>query len=353
VIRRPGPPARPDDAPGTDARLALLRAPGTHGLPPGADVEAIETHMAWVVLAGDVALKLKKPVRHPFLDFSTTAARERACREELRLNRRLAPGVYLGLDTLRWDGRALTLAPESAPVGDARVVDWVVRMRRLPRERMLDAMIARGAVGPAEVDAIAGRLAAFYRAASPPPPDGARYVARFVDGQAANRAVLGRPGLAPPGAPGALDRLDRALAATAGRLRARAAQGRIVDGHGDLRAEHVCLLETPLVIDALEFDAELRRCDPFDEIALLGVECEVLGAAWIGPRLVRHLETALADPDGAALVPFYRASRALLRARLALAHLLEPSPRTPLRWAPLAARFVAVAHAALDAAGTA
>lgn len=342
-------------APGLEERLRFLRDPGTHGLPAGTPIEVIETHMAWVVLAGNAALKLKKAVRYPFLDFSTPAAREHACREELRLNARLAPDVYLGLEALQWDGHALSLVPAAAtcPSG-TRTLDWLVRMRRLPRERMLDVLVERRAVAPRDIDALADTLFAFYRALPPvrPPDDG--YVARFEREHARNREVLcdARLGLAAEAGP-VLDGFGRALAAHAPRLRARVAAGRVVDGHGDLRPEHVCLLETPVVIDALEFNAELRLVDPIDEAAQLGVECDALGAPWIGPRLAARLADGLQDPEGLALLPFYRAWRALLRARLALAHLLEPTPRRPERWAPLARRFIEAARREAAAAGDA
>ena len=99
-------------------------------------VETIETHMSWVFLAGEHVLKMKKPVRYPFLDFSTLAAREFDCREELRLNARLAPGVYLGLMALQERGGGLALVPEAQLPTAGRTVDWLVLMRRLPARRM-------------------------------------------------------------------------------------------------------------------------------------------------------------------------------------------------------------------------
>ena len=340
----PDPRRRGARAPGPQARLRFLCDPATHGLPPQAPVELVETSMAWIVLAGPHALKLKKPVRRAFLDFSTLRARERACREELRLNARLAPDVYLGLDALQWDGRVLALAPATARRPGTRTLDWLVRMRRLPGDRMLDALIARGALAPADVDAVADTLVAFYRAVAPAPPPGDGYVARFEREHAVNREVLCDPrlGLAAQAA-AVLDRFGARLAREAPRLRARVAAGRVLDGHGDLRPEHVCLDGAPVIIDALEFNADLRRVDPFDEAAALGVECDALDAPWIGVRLAARLAAGLDDADGPALLPFYRAWRALLRARLALAHLLDPSPRRPARWAPLARRFVAIA----------
>ena len=150
------------------------------------------------------------------------------------------------------------------------------------------------------------------------------------------------------GAAAALDALDAALARHAPLLLARAAGGHVVDGHGDLRPEHVCLQQPPVVIDALEFNAALRAVDPFDELAFLVLECEIAGASWIGPRLLASCAAALRSAPPAALLQLYTAYRAQLRARLALAHLLEPQPRTPLKWAPLAERYLQRSLAALE-----
>ncbi len=331
--------------------LDFLRSPAAHaagvsGLP---QVEAIETHMSWVFLVGDRVLKLKKAVRYPFLDFSTLAAREACCREELRLNQRLAPGVYRGLVALLRSGGRFALVPESELVDHGAVCEWLVWMNRLPRGRMLDQLIAGQQVQTSEVDALAGVLAGFYRDTARPAPDPAGFIERLGREQALNRTMLLHPRFALESAPDVLDRMDQALLHHRAALCRRAADGRIVDGHGDLRPEHVCLLKPPMVIDCLEFNAALRQVDPFDELAFLAMECAMAGAAWIGPRLLAGCARALADTPPAAVWQVYTAGRALLRARLALAHLLDDRPRTPERWAPQARRYLAQAAAALAA----
>lgn len=313
--------------------------------------ECIETHMSWVFLVGDQVYKLKKPVRFPFLDFTTLAAREFYCREEVRLNRRLAPGVYLGLVALQWHDGVFQLRPEEqAPANTADdTVDWLVCMRRLPGHRMLDQLIAHGRVAPGDIDALVAVLGAFYRSAAPVALSPDDYLARFQYEQAANREVLLRPQFHLPDAALAMDRLDLALAQHADLLRARARSRRVLDGHGDLRPEHVCLLRPPVVIDCLEFNPQLRQADAFDELAYLGMECNMAGAPWIGPRLVSGCAAALGDSPSAALLQLYTAYRALVRARLAMAHLLDPVPRLPDTWPPRASRYIACAMAALDA----
>jgi aminoglycoside phosphotransferase family enzyme len=312
-----------------------------------AEVQAVETHMSWVFLAGERVLKLKKPVRFPFLDFSTLAARERHCRDEVRLNARLAAGIYLGVLALQWqDGEFTLVAPDRAV--PERTVDWLVVMRRLPQSRMLDRLIADSAVASSDIDILVALLAEFYRNAMTLPLTGSEYAARLHREQAANREVLLRPQFQLDHADFALHRMDRALLSQAELLDERCTLGRIVEGHGDLRPEHVCMLERPVVIDCIEFNAQLRQVDPFDEIACLGVECDLAGAAWVAPRLLAGLSAALDDRPPAALIHLYTARRALLRARLAMAHLLDPQPRTPHKWAPLAQRCVKRALQALD-----
>lgn len=351
-MRAPERGASADAGPGIDAKLGFLRTPAAYRwcAGPVAQVAVIETHLSWVFLAGDQVLKLKKPVCHAGVDYAGLAARETSCREEARLNLRLAPHVYRGVIALQLGAAGFALVPDDESSGTgSRTVDWLVWMRRLPSERMLDHAIVEARVTTSDIDALGLRLAEFYRTAPQVPVAPQEYVARFQREQARNRdTLLGHLGDA-AGAARALDRLDVALAGRAGALMGeRAAQGRIVEGHGDLRPEHVGLLQPPVVIDCLEFDARLRQVDPVDEFAFLGLECEMAGAAWIGPRLLGAYATALRDTPAPVLLQLYTAYRALLRARLALAHLLDAAPRTPGRWAPLARRYVERATRALD-----
>ena len=337
-----------DDTPGIGAKLRYLQstlAPAGIGEP----VRHIETHMSWVLLGGERVLKLKKPVRYPFLDFTTVQARERDAREELRLNRRLAPRVYLGLLALQWDDGVFSLVPEEKLPATGRTVDWLVFMQRLPAARMLDRVIARGELRPADVDALLEVLVPFYRRAARPAIGEDEYLRRLRDELAKSRSVLEMPRFELPQVHSLLDRMDRAVARHDDTLHARVRERRIVDGHGDLRPEHVCLVEPPVIIDALEFDARLRDIDPFDELCFLGLECAMAGDAAIGPQLVARCADALDDHPPAALLQLHTAHRALLRARLSVAHLLEADIRTPQKWLPRAERYLRHTATALDA----
>ena len=336
--------------PDIEAKLKFLQTPEAYGQ-SGAHLECIETHMSWVFLIGNEVFKLKKPVRFPFLDFTSLKSREFYCREEVRLNSRLAPGVYLGLRALQWcDGRFALVPDERLTDASApgETADWLVWMRRLPPDRMLNQLIAEGNLAPRDIDALVDVLGAFYRLAPTVDVSPNDYLVRFQYEQASTREVLLRPQFRLRDAALAIDRLGLALSQGAGLLRDRASRHRVLDGHGDLRPEHVCLLQPPVVIDCLEFNPQLRQVDPFDEIAYLGLECDMAGAPWIGERLTSGCASALGDRPAPALMHLYTAHRALLRARLAMAHLLDPQPRAPEKWPPMAARYIARALAALD-----
>jgi len=309
----------------------------------GADCQVIETHMSWVVLGTSEVLKMKKPGGHPVIDLSLPAVRRRNAHEEVRLNRRLAPDVYLGVLALEWRDGALWLAPDEAQAPGAAAIDWLVHMRRLPAGLMLDELLRGGRVEPARLRALGQRLAEFYAGARRVDLEGGAYVRRILDEQRANRAVLEDPRVGMASTGPTIDRFEEAVTRHSALLRGRAAEGRLVEGHGDLRPEHVCMLARPVVIDCLEFDATLREIDPVDELAFLVMEIELLGAGWIGRRLWRDCLDALADPAGEALQRLYTARRALLRARLCAAHLLGAPARDPAAWRARAGRYLRMA----------
>jgi aminoglycoside phosphotransferase family enzyme len=305
-----------------------------------------ETHMSWVFLAGQYVFKLKKPVRNRLFDFSSLRAREFNCREEVRLNRRLSPDAYLGVTALtRLRNGELSFGP------GGRVIEWLVKMRRLPAERMLDALLARHLVRAGLIDGLASLLASFYRRAERPALSSAAYMKRLLGEQRLNREILTRKGFRIDAKRawhvlGALDEtLDRCRPLLDERVRA----GFILEGHGDLRPEHICFTEPLTIFDCLEFNRELRLVDPFDELAFLDVECALLGAEWFGPALTRKVEALLEDRPDAALLRLYRMFRAILRARLTLAHLLDRAPREPAKWEPLADRYIGLAERFCDA----
>ena len=334
--------------PGLDAKVAFLRLPGSF---PEASyrVEARETHMSWVFLLDTCVYKLKKPVRYDCLDFRSLAARRFYCEEELRLNRRLAPDVYLGLVSLNVDPLGhLELGGSGEPV------DWLVRMRRLPGAHMLDALIQRGALREDDLGRLAATLAAFYRVLPPEYPDPADFRARLcrhIEDDAAGLAS--GPGALPPALVGPV---AAAQLATVGRLAdaidARIRDGRIVEGHGDLRPEHVCLEHTVSVIDCLEFARALRVLDVADELAFLSLECERLGAPAAAASLLDRFWRLAGDRPPPALVSFYKSYRSTARGYIALRHLDEPHLRHSGHWRRRATHYLQLAKSHIDQART-
>lgn len=321
-------------------KIAFLMR-GESYFPPAREVIRRETHMSEVFLAGGCAYKLKKPVRFPYLDFSTLDRREAACRAELRLNRRLAADVYRG-------GVALTHSPSGLAIGGSgEVVDWLVVMHRLDDSKMLDRVIAENRLHRWQLDRVAAVLVQFYRRARAVFISPKMYRATLCKSLDFNRRVLLAPRFdLPAGSVRYSDAVQRRFLTERGALIAARVRNRcIVDGHGDLRPEHIWLGDPVRIIDCLEFNASLRMVDPLDELAFLCVECERLGAVWAGEYLRRRVACALRDGHADELFLFYRCHRATLRARLAIAHLFEAAPRTPEKWPVLARAYLRLAHA--------
>jgi aminoglycoside phosphotransferase family enzyme len=301
------------------AKVDYLSQAATYAERP-ATIETIETHFAWVFIAGDLVYKLKKPLRFHDIDFTTLAARRANCELEIALNRRLAASVYVGTVPLCVRDGRLALDGPGTPV------DWLVKMHRLPQELALDRLAGAGAVTDAALQSLLVKLARFYAEAVRAPWDGAAYRAALDADTQRYCRQLAAPALgldsSRVGTLGA--QLQRFVATHAPDLGARIAAGRVVDSHGDLRPEHVFLTPEPQIIDCLEFSAALRLQDSAAEIAFLALECERLGHAPLARRLLASYRTACRDDVSPELLAFYRARQALIRALIAAWH-LEPS----------------------------
>lgn len=332
------------------AKLAFLRASNVFD----GVREIIETHMSWVFLTEQRAFKLKKPVHLPFVDFRTIERRRETCQNELRLGRRLAASVYEAVvplvatpaGLLIGTARELASDRSTAPGGTERggageIVDWLVVMRRLPRDRMLPQMLARGEASGTHADALGELLARFYRSATRTSWDAVEYRVRLreqvvsVGGElverGASRATVGRI------VHDELTSIEREAAA----LVARIAGGHVIDAHGDLRPEHVCLETPPVVIDPLEFDDGLRMLDAASELAFFALECERLGASWFAERVLARYVECSGDCVPPPLFALYRGQHALTRAVIALRHVDDVEPDEQPRWRSKADDYLA------------
>lgn len=332
-----------------EAKLRFLERADAY--PEGAGhVETVETHFAYVFLTDRFAYKLKKPIRFHAIDFRTIEARRASCHSEVALNRRLAERVYIGVVPLTAAAGGLALAMPDG--GD--VVDWLVRMHRLPRQQMLDARAAAGAVTDDELRALVAKLAKFYERAARAPWDGPEYRRRLVQQAhiAGNDLSARAHELGDASSARIVDGQLALLERHADALEARCREGRVVDAHGDLRPEHILLADEPQIIDCLEFSAELRLLDTAEEMAFLALECAGLGRGNLAERIVslyrRRCDDALAQP----LFELYYSQRALARARSCAWHLDEPlSDRLRGHWVARTKRYLDAAERAVQRAG--
>jgi aminoglycoside phosphotransferase family enzyme len=327
--------------PGLEAKVAFLL--DTRAYPePAAGVTGIETHMSWVFLTARHAYKLKKPVRFSYLDFSTAEARRKDCLEELRLNRRLTRGVYLDVAALTLDRHGkLRLS-----AGDGLAVDWLVKMRRLPAQRMLDVMIRERRVAGADISSVAQLLSRFYLECAAVEISPHAYRGRIDATIAEHLEELSTPDF---GLPAALvaqicARQRDALEVLSALFGERATSGKIVEGHGDLRPEHICLEAQPQIIDCVEFSRDFRLLDRADELAFLALECERLGAPELKAPIFETYAEVTGDRPHPALVHFYQSHRACLRAKMSVWHLRDPALRANPKWPAQARDYLQLAQ---------
>jgi aminoglycoside phosphotransferase family enzyme/predicted kinase len=285
-------------------------------LASGAPVSVRETHISWVFVVGDRAFKLKKPLVLPFLDYGTPARRRAMCQEEVRLNRRLAPELYVGVRAVSQTRGRPVLSAEDDP----EAIDYLVEMRRYDDRHTLAATLARGELQRDSIRALARTLVAFH--ASCPQMRDQRCGARAIELEATrNLAELLEVG-EPHAGRRRIHRLARFMAAFVGARAAtfdrRAMDGRVCECHGDLRAEHVVLEPKLGVVDCVEFDRSLRTLDVADDLAFLVMDLTALGGERFARELVEDYRAAGGDCGDDALLSYFAIHRALVRAKVLL-----------------------------------
>jgi len=301
-------------------------------------VRLVQTHISWVFLAGDRVYKVKKPVDFGFLDFSTLRKRAQACRREVELNRRLAPGLYLGVvpvfehhavtaprPTLSRAGRGTDSVYSLRPPG--RIVDYAVVMRLLPQERLLTTLLARGAADAADLRRVARRIAVFHAQTAEAAPRWRR-VAVLADRLRENfRQTV--PFLEQTVSGGDFllvwdynhDFLERRRPL----LEKRAREGRIRDGHGDLHAEHIVIERARVrVYDCIEFSDRLRQGDVAADIAFLYMDLLHHRRPDLATALTDEYLRRSGDWEVRLLIPFYACYRAVVREKVESFRLADP-----------------------------
>ena len=282
---------------------------------PVTEIRLIETHISWLLLTGDIAYKLKKPVDLGFLDFSTLAKREQACHEELRLNRRLAPDLYIDVVTLTGTPKLPTIN------GDGSIIDYAVRMKQFDPAMGLDALLERDELRPELLDELAVMVAEFHQ--SIPRAD--------LDSPWGSPATVIGPmeDNFPPIEPALHTDNDREQLTTLRQWGRENAQGllkliaqRKTDGwvrecHGDLHLGNVVLRNGhPLVFDCIEFSPELRWIDTISELAFITMDLDHRGHPGLANRFLNIYLEHSGDYAGLALLRLYQVYRTLVRAKV-------------------------------------
>jgi aminoglycoside phosphotransferase family enzyme/predicted kinase len=284
---------------------------------PVAGVRMLETHISWVLLTGEYAYKIKKPVDLGFLDFTTLGLRRHFCEEELRLNRRLAPELYLDLVEIRGTPAAPRIA------GTGPVLEYAIRMREFPQASLASRALARGAFGAAEVDTLAAAIARFHDEAPR-----ARVQERFGAPDVVLADALQNFEQVLPLARSAPDErvlrslrrwTEREFARGRSVFDARKAHGMVRECHGDLHLGNIVLHDgRPVPFDCIEFNDGLRWIDVMNEAAFLAMDLEDRGRRDLAWRFLNRYLEATGDYAGLAVLPFYLVYRALVRAKVHL-----------------------------------
>lgn len=307
-----------DDA-RTQAMLAALARPDAypHAAPT---VARVDTHISWVFLAGEFAYKLKKPVNFGFLDFSTLERRHVLCQEELRLNRRFSPELYLEVVPVTCrEGRY-------AFGGDGEIVEYAVKMRRFADDARLDRVARRGGLTHALLDAMCDQIAAAHRAAASATADSEYGLPRGIHHWFTENFDHIRPRLSQAADRMAVERIARWGETAFERLRAtldaRRRDGFVRECHGDLHLGNLVEVgDRVRLFDCIEFNPELRWIDVMSDVAFLYMDLLDQGLQGAARRFLNRYLQATGDYAGLVVMPYYFVYRALVRAKVAVLRL--------------------------------
>ncbi|CAN5730084.1 bifunctional aminoglycoside phosphotransferase/ATP-binding protein [soil metagenome] len=299
--------------PDLDDITRALHQPAIYPNQPAA-VEVIETHASIVFIAGDHVYKLKKPVDFGFLDYSTLARRRLMCQLEVQLNRRLAPNVYLGIEKLVLAGDAI----QFGETGEA--FEYLVHMRRLPDEATLAALVDDDTIDERQIDDIASTIGRFHqRMLGSPEIDRWGRPAAIEQNVEENleqiQPFVGRS--IPSGAYERIASYARGfLTEQHGLLNQRVLDGMIRDGHGDIRSDHVYLLDDVTIIDCIEFNDRIRYGDVATDVGFLAMDLDARNRPDLSDRLISAY-VAASRLDVTPVLDFYRSYRAVVRGKVA------------------------------------
>jgi aminoglycoside phosphotransferase family enzyme len=283
---------------------------------PAPDIRLVQTHISYVVLAGDYVYKFKKPVDFGFLDFSTLEKRHFCCRQELKLNRRLSPDIYLDLVKITKKNDRHILG------GEGEAVEYGVKMVRMPEERMMINVIRAGQLGRSHIDEVVDVLVPFYEQA-----EQNREIDRFGTAEAVavnvlenfeqTREFVGQGALSASQFE-VISSYAREVLADSGLFAERIAAGRIRDCHGDLYSANICLADKVYIYDCIEFNERFRYCDVASDIGFLAMDLDYHGLEDLSVYLIDQFVRRSGDQGLPGLLDFYKCYRAYVRGKIGL-----------------------------------
>ncbi|MGV1100620.1 hypothetical protein ACUUL3_14585 [Thiovibrio sp. JS02] len=311
---------------------------------PAPEVKLIQTHISYVLLAGDFVYKIKKPVDFGFLNFTTLEKRKYFCEQELTLNRRLCPSLYLGLVAVNQEGEKFSLAGPGSPV------EYAVKMARMPEEKMMGRVIAQGKLSRETIDRIVALLVPFYQKA-----EGGSEIRKFGTSQAVSvnvlenfaqtSAFIGCPALSQEQYE-AISAYARTFLAREELFASRIAAGRIRDCHGDLYSANICLDDPIHIYDCIEFNQRFRYCDVASDVAFLAMDLDYHGLSELSAYFIDSFSKAAGDESLKTMLNFYKCYRAYVRGKIGLftAHAPEVDAATKATCLDQAKQYFALAE---------
>ncbi|MCU1731566.1 MULTISPECIES: AAA family ATPase [unclassified Pseudomonas] len=284
---------------------------------PVQDFRVIETHISWVLLTGDYAYKIKKPMNFGFLDFTELSGRAHFCAEELRLNQRLTDGLYLEVLPITGTAEAPQLG------GEGTAIEYALKMRQFPQEQMLSTLQANGELTTAHIDQMAKQIAEFHLQAPRVSAEHPLGTPESVMAPVEQNFEQIRPFLSDKADLQQLEALQAWARSSFDRLHtlleARKAQGFIRECHGDIHLGNATVIDGNVVIfDCIEFNEPFRLTDVYADAAFLAMDLEDRGLKSLSRRFISQYLELTGDYEGLELLNFYKAYRALVRAKIAL-----------------------------------
>jgi len=285
-------------------------------------IELVQTQMSFIFLAGEYVYKVKKPVNLGYLDYTTLEKRQYFCRQEVELNRRLCYDAYLAVVPVVEEEGAFRVE------GQGKAIEYAVKMRQLPRDRMMDVLLPRGQVTPEMVGGVAEKLVNFHQKAETNQRIAAfggldvirhncdenfaqtdKYIGLTIF-RAKYERIRGYT--------------DDFMRSNAGLFEKRVREGRIRDCHGDLHAAHVCFTDGTCIYDCIEFNDRFRYCDVASELAFLAMDLDRYQQAGLSQHLVDTYVGLSHDEEVLELLDFYKCYRAYVRGKVESFKLDDP-----------------------------